>query len=68
MAGARPTLLAYAFAARVPVALVMLVAMLGNWGTHYDVAPPGFPEMGVFSKWLMIGALRSSRRGSRSRC
>ncbi len=51
------TLLVYAFAARVPVALVMLVAMLGNWGTHYDVAPPGFPEMGVFSKWLFIGAL-----------
>ena len=51
------TLLAYAFAARVPVALVMLVAMLGNWGTHYDVVPPGFPEMGVFAKWLMIGAL-----------
>ena len=51
------TLLAYAFAARVPVALLMLVAMLGNWGTHYDVVPPGFPEMGVFAKWLMIGAL-----------
>jgi hypothetical protein len=51
------TLLAYAFAARVPVALVMLIAMLGNWGTHYDVVPPGFPEMGVFSKWLLIGAL-----------
>lgn len=51
------TLLAYAVAARVPVALVMLVAMLANWGTHYDVAPPGFPEMGVFAKWLMIGAL-----------
>lgn len=51
------TLLAYAFAARIPVALLMLVAMLGNWGTHYDVVPPGFPEMGVFSKWVMIGAL-----------
>ena len=51
------TLLTYAFAARVPVALLMLVAMLGNWGTHYDVVPPGFPEMGVFSKWVMIGAL-----------
>ena len=50
------TLLAYAFAARVPVALLMLVAMLGNWGTHYDVAPPGFPEMGVLSKWLLTGA------------
>jgi hypothetical protein len=51
------TLLVYAFAARIPVALVMLVAMLANWGTHYDVAPPGFPEMGVFAKWFMIGAV-----------
>jgi hypothetical protein len=51
------TMLAYAFAARIPVAVVMLVAMLANWGTHYDVAPPGFPEMGVFMKWLLIGAL-----------
>jgi hypothetical protein len=51
------TLLAYAFAARIPVALVMLVAMLGNWGTHYDVAPPGLPEMGVLRKWLMTGAI-----------
>jgi hypothetical protein len=33
------TLLAYGLAARVPVALLMLVAMLGNWGTHYDARP-----------------------------
>lgn len=33
-------LLAYGLAARIPVAIVMLVAILGNWGTHYDVAPP----------------------------
>lgn len=32
-------LVAYAFAARVPVAIVMLFAILGGWGTHYDVAP-----------------------------
>jgi hypothetical protein len=51
------TLLAYAFAARVPVALVMLVAILGNWGTHYDVAPPNFPAMAPLSKWLLIGLL-----------
>lgn len=51
------TLLAYAFAARIPVALLMLVAMMGNWGTHYDVVPPGFPEMGVLQKWFMIGAI-----------
>src|SRR5688572_15684099 len=51
------TLMAYAFAARSPVAIVMLIAMLANWGTHYDVAPPGFPEMGVLAKWFLIGAL-----------
>lgn len=50
-------LLAYAFAARIPVVLVMLIAMLGNWGTHYDVPPPGFPETGVMAKWFLIGVL-----------
>ena len=47
----------YALAARVPVILVMLVAMLGNWGTHYDVAPPNFPEMGTLAKWFAIGVV-----------
>lgn len=37
------TLLAYGLAARIPVALLMLVAMLGNWGTHYD-ARPSYPR------------------------
>ena len=50
------TLFAYGLAARVPVAIVMLVAILGNWGTHYDVPPPGnFPEMAPLAKWFMIG-------------
>src|SRR5262245_16423430 len=34
------TLFAYALASRVPVAIVMLLAIYGNWGTHYDVLPP----------------------------
>lgn len=51
------TLFAYALAARIPVVVVMLIAMLGNWGTHYDVAPPGFPAMGTLAKWLAIGVL-----------
>jgi len=51
------TLLVYAFAARIPVALVMLLAIFGNWGTHYDVPPPGFPEMGPLAKWAWIGLL-----------
>jgi hypothetical protein len=52
------TLLAYAFAARVPVAIVMLAAIFGNWGTHYDVPPdPRFPAMSPLAKWLAIGLL-----------
>ncbi len=51
------TLLAYALAARIPVAVVMLLAIFGSWGTHYDVAPPGLPPMGPFQKWLLIGLL-----------
>jgi hypothetical protein len=51
------TLLAYALAARIPVVVVMLIAILGNWGTHYDVAPPDFPAMSPIAKWLLIGVL-----------
>jgi len=49
------TLLRYALAARIPVAIVMLVAILGDWGTHYDVPPPDFPSMGAFQRWVWIG-------------
>ena len=51
------TILAYALAARIPVVIVMLVAILGNWGTHYDVLPPGAPAMDGFVKWLVIGVV-----------
>src|SRR5262245_33151878 len=52
-------LVAYGLAARIPVILVMLIAILGNWGTHYDVAPPdpNFPQMGALSKWFWIGVV-----------
>lgn len=50
------TLIAYGLAARIPVALVMLAAILGNWGTHYDVPPsPDFPPMSAMAKWFAIG-------------
>ena len=49
------TLFAYGLAARIPVVLVMLIAIMGNWGTHYDVSPPNFPEMTPFAKWAAIG-------------
>lgn len=50
-------LLAYAFAARVPVAIVMFFAIKGAWGTHYDAPPPGFSETDWFSKYIQIGFL-----------
>jgi hypothetical protein len=50
------TLLGYGLAARIPVILVMLAGMLGNWGTHYDVAPSAdFPVMSTLAKWFTIG-------------
>ena len=51
------TLFAYAFAARVPVAILMFFAMLGNWGTHYDAVPEGFPEAGLAFKYFWLGLL-----------
>lgn len=50
-------MLSYGLAARLPVVLIMLPAMLGNWGTHYDASPPGMPEMGTLLKWVVIGVI-----------
>jgi hypothetical protein len=53
------TLLAYALAARIPVAIVMLAAIFGSWGTHYDVLPPNPPAevvaAGPLGRWFFIG-------------
>jgi hypothetical protein len=50
------TLLAYAFAARIPVVIVMFLAMRGNggqgWGTHYDAAAPVFAQASFFRKFF----------------
>ncbi len=40
--GLAKTLLAYGYAARIPVAIVMFFAIRGSWGTHYDVLPPNY--------------------------
>jgi len=50
-------LLAYAYAARVPVALVAAFAIWRSWGTHYDVPPPGFPAMPQLRRWFWLGLL-----------
>lgn len=49
-------LLAYGYAARIPVAIVMFFAFRGNWGTHYDAPPPDLPAaMGLWPKYLWLG-------------
>jgi hypothetical protein len=48
-------LLAYGYAARIPVVILMYFAIRGNWGTHYDVVPPGFPaDTAFWPKYLQI--------------
>ncbi len=50
-------MLCYAFASRIPVLIVMFIAMLGNWGTHYELGNSSFPEMGFLTKFIMIAVL-----------
>jgi len=49
-------LFAYAFAARIPVLIVMFIAMSANggqgWGTHYDVVPPNFHSLAFATKFF----------------
>ena len=47
----------YALAARIPVILITLPAVLGDWGTHYDAVPPGFPEMSALGKFFWSGVV-----------
>jgi hypothetical protein len=50
------TLLGYGLAARIPVLVVMFLAMALNWGTHYDALPPGVGgDMGLVQKWVFFG-------------
>lgn len=52
------TLIAYAFAVRIPVAIIMLVAIFGDWGTHYDVTTQeSIAAMSPIAKWFFIGAV-----------
>jgi hypothetical protein len=54
-------LLLYGLASRLPVVVVMLFAILGRWGTHYDVLPPDPPPalvaMGPVGQWFAIGVV-----------
>jgi hypothetical protein len=48
-------LLAYGLLSRVPVAVVMLLAMAGHWGTHYDYADT--PQVQELPFWTAFFAL-----------
>jgi hypothetical protein len=49
-------LVTYAYAARVPVAVVMFFAFWKDWGTHYDAIPPDLPDgPGLMAKYLWLG-------------
>lgn len=54
-------LLAYAFAARIPVLIVMYIAMSANggqgWGTHYDAVGPEFTVTSFGQKFLNLAVL-----------
>ena len=51
------TMLGYAFASRLPVLIVMFIAMLADWGTHYELGPPGYPEMAFLPKFILIAVM-----------
>jgi len=52
------TLLAYGYASRIPVVVVMYFAIQGKWGTHYDVLPQGYTgPTTVWTEWAFIGLI-----------
>ena len=51
------TLLAFGYAVRIPVAILMYFAIRGQWKTHYDVLPPNFTDTGFWSTYMQIGFL-----------
>ena len=55
------SLLAYAFAARIPVLIVMFVAMRGNggqgWGTHYDAVEATLANASFATKFIYEAVL-----------
>lgn len=51
-------LLGYAYAARIPVVILMYFAMKGNWGTHYDAVPSEFPQdLDFWTKYIQLGVI-----------
>lgn len=51
------TLLVYAFAARIPVVVIMFLAIFGGWDSHYAKPRPDFPPMGHWGLFAWTGLL-----------
>jgi hypothetical protein len=51
------TLLGYAFAARIPVLVIMYLALSGNWGTHYDAVPSRYQDIALWKKFFDVAFL-----------
>lgn len=50
-------LLAYGFAARIPVLIVMFLAIFGGWDSHYAKPRPDFPQMGPWGLFFWTALL-----------
>lgn len=51
-------LLAYGYAARIPVAVLMFFALRGHWGTHYDALPGNYAGPASFlGRYLVVAFL-----------
>lgn len=50
-------LLAYGYAARIPVLIIMYFSIKGNWDTHYSLGPPGVEFSSFWSKFILIAVL-----------
>jgi hypothetical protein len=50
-------LLAYGFAARLPVLIVMFLSIFGSWDTHYAKPRPDFPPMGPWGLFFWTAML-----------
>jgi hypothetical protein len=52
------TLVAYAYAARIPVLIIMYFAFRGSWRTHYDALPPEYTgPTDLMTKFIFLGAM-----------
>ena len=51
-------LVAYGYAARIPVVILMFFALRGHWGTHYDALPPNYAgPTSFFGQYMFIAFL-----------